>query len=824
MIFLPFSCSKDENKEEDISEDIACQEITLEKQTIFPTEKLMLNGVDSSLKNNLIAEFWYQDAFMEIITNVAQDEKGESFIIAPIHPEYPIQGGELQVILKDLSGNLVCNAKSITISELPEATGYTDKVVLGLEELLKQRTDFLNIDEATLSGNLANIESTEAPFALLYNLLHNEDAEFALIPFLNNDKNWTGESQDKATIIDLTNRLLKKYDVLGHITLTMNNFSSKPDITKNKRNNLKVNSERCESVDAEDLASQMKSASNTEYSDPDTITGKYFEDLSNLATIAGLAPGKIGVAGDILSTIVFTIQKVEEAYSKTRLSHFTRFEVNLAQTNLLEETGCPTLIDMAQVYAASNDWYLPKTIYESALQLASILPTRKIPGKEKNETWKEYLDDHLQEYAEEFSFKVNRVFTIDQLKNLADQGFWENDQLKIEAIECGPIDVLNHKYIKANPLNNIFEVDYKLGGSLEVYPTTTGKEILEISLRPEYFSQQTISVSKEIELKPVELKWAQPSSNPHTIKPGDSVNLEAHLKNTISLDLAVSSPEGFLEEGQGVSLDTIQKFTLQTPKDPSKYPFTVTAEFKSTQCFRGSKYANPITAEIIIDVSKITVYTDDLFGCFQVGDEKDFNVIIDGEDKQVTWSAQNESGQNFGITQEGVFTAPDEAGTYIIKAELQSNPEVFDTLEIEVVGSCSCYWSYSTNENSASYNMAWYVPTDSGVEVRLHNDFYNILDEEIWIYIPNDFLPEEGETKVTIGTQTFETLKMPINCFNLNGGFGPTSYNVTLKWKNQYLEAYITGVFLSETDEGVEYDLPFTLIFGANEGVLNCGE
>ncbi|MFD2726700.1 COG1470 family protein [Hyunsoonleella rubra] len=821
LVLTLLACSKEENHSE--QQKIECNQLVLNQGTAYPSEKVFIEGIDEKQEDNLIVEFWYNDTFTEVSTSVGLDESGKSFIIAPVHPQHPIEGGELQVIVKNLSDELICNTKSITILELPEADGYTDKVTLGLKQLLKQRTDYLNIDEALLSGDLANIEPTDVPFAMLYNLLHNEDAEFALIPFLNNDKNWTGESQDKATIIDLTNRLLKKYEVLGHVNLTMSNFTGKQgNNTKDEKNSEKKNSERCKGVDAEDLASQMKSAANTEYSDPKNPTGEYFKDLSDLATITGLAPGRVGTAGDILSTIVFAIQKIEEAYSKTRLSHFTRFEVNITKTKFLEEVACPIPMDKAHVYAASNDWFMPKTIYESALQLASILSTRKIKQKEEGTPWKEYLEKHLNEYIEEFGFKLSRVFTIKQLKNLADQGFWENDQLKIEAIECGPIDVLNHKYIKANPLNNIFEADYKIDGGIEFYPVNTGKDVLEISLRPEYFSQQTISVTTDIELTPVELKWAKPTTNPHIIKPGDIVSLDAHLKNTINLDLVVNSPEGFLQAGEGVSLDTIQKFTLQTPTDPSKYPFTVTAEFKSTQCFRGTQYANPITAEIIINDSQITVYTDDLFGCFQVGDEKDFNVIVEGEDKEVKWSAQNESGQNFAISQEGIFTAPNEAGKYIIKAELQSNPEIFDTLEIEVVGACSCYWSYSTNEASASYDIAWYTVSDTGMDIRLHNDFDNILDEEIWIYIPNEFLPGEGETKVTSGTQTPQTLKMPIQCFNIKGGFGPTSFNATIKWKNQYLEANITGVFLSETDEGEEYDLPFTLIFGANEGILNC--
>lgn len=806
LVLTLLACSKEENHSE--QQKIECDQLVLNQGTTYPTEKIYIEGIDEKQEDNLIVEFWYNNTFTEVSTSLGLDENGKSFIIAPVHPQHPIAGGELQVIVKNLSDEIICNTQSITILELPEADGYTDKVALGLEQLLKQRTDYLNIDEALLSGDLANIEPTDVPFAMLYNLLHNEEAEFALIPFLNNDSVFGTKSIDKATSIDLSSRLLKKYGVLDYLNQNIQDFESEHSKMTNGK---KETSDRCFGIDADDLAIQMKAATNTEYSDPSSITGKYFNDLSNVASSVGYIP-QAATASTIFGSIVWAIQKAEEAYSKTRLSHFTKFDVGILNTEFLEEKACPEPIITAEVYAGSNEWSIDRTIWDFLMQAASYAPT----PNSKN-IW------------EDLGFTAVSNLTSKQLTNLANLGYWDEGWLTIPAIECGPIDVLSQKYIKSDLLNNVFEAEFKQGGGIEFYPIATGEDVLELSLRTEVFSGQTISFLTNLFVVPINLEFVNPNTTVNIIEPGEVVDLEVWLDNTLielknNLKVSTSIGETGLSLTEEYSMDStyVQKYNLQTPVDPSQYPITVTAKYTSDKCFRGTEYANPAIDEITIDRSKITVYTDDLFGCFQVGDEKDFNVIVEGEDKEVTWSAQNESGQNFAISQEGIFTAPNEAGKYIIKAELQSNPEIFDTLETEVVGSCSCYWSYSTNEASASYDIAWYTVSDTGMDIRLHNDFDNILDEEIWIYIPNEFLPGEGETKVTSGTQTPQTLKMPIQCFNIKGGFGPTSFNATIKWKNQYLEANITGVFLSETDEGEEYDLPFTLIFGANEGILNC--
>lgn len=813
LLLMVLACSKDDNKTETPKELAECGLIELGAPSVFPTDKLFLNGIDESLKEKLTAEFWYHDAFTGVSMPVETDENDKSFIMAPVHPELPLEGGELQVVFKNATGTVICDPKALTISELPKAEGYTNKVISSFQNLLKQRTDFLNIDQAMLAGDLDNIDPKDVPFAMLYNLLNNEDAEFALIPFLNNDIVLTDESVDKATSIDITNRLLNKYGVLDYLNQSIKDFEAENGTNASGKSNKTNESAGCYNLDAEDLVDQMRSAANTEYSDPNTITGKYFNDLSKAAAAVGIIP-QAATAATIVGAIVWAIQKIEEGYSKTRLSHFTEFEFSLLNNDFLEEKACPEPILTTVVYAASQDWSIDKTIWESLMQASSFISTPA--GKN---------------IVEEIGFGAVSTFTSTQLSNLANLGNWEDGILKVPAIECGPINVLNSKYLKGKTQGSAFEVDYTDNGGIEVYPINTGADVVELSLRTDVFYGQTISDSQELNLTPVEIKWTHPTTNPYIVTPGDPVDLQLELKNTISFDIDLATPpEVGVIYGDNYSEAPNQNFTILTPVDESKYPFTVTAEFISFECFRGTKYAKPITAEIIINNSKINVYTND-DTCFQVGDYKEFNVNVTGDDKEVVWSAKNESGQTVGINQEGGFTAPNTDGKYYITAALKSNSEIFDTIEVEVVGSCTCYWNFSGGSYAMSYNQAWYSIqgdlTTGSLQLNLHNDFDVIGDEEMIINMYTSFLPEEGETKITTGTNDDDIASNLITVRGLNfpgqsAVIGPTgNYSVTLKWKNQYLEGTITGTLQKSTLEG-DSEIPFTLKFGANEGLLSC--
>lgn len=828
---ISLACSKNDDKIDTPIEAAECGLIELETQSVFPTDKLYINGIEDNLKEDLIVEFWHNNVFTGASMNVPIDENDKSYIIAPLHPELPLEGGELQLVFKDNTGEIICSPKLLIISELPKADGYTNEVTIGLQNLLKQRTDYLNLDEAILSGDLENIDPMSVPFALLYNLLHNEDAEFSLIPFLNNDEVLISESVDKTKSIDISNRLLKKYNVLEYINQNINDFEIE-NIRSKTGTAIKASSlDGCFGLDAEDLAAQMKSAANTEYSDPSTITGKYFEDLSNAATAVGFFP-PAATGATIVGGVIFLIQKVEEAYSKTRLSHFTQFEFSISNTDFLEETACPEPIITANVHAASDEWSMDKTLWEFALQVSSFIPT---PAPTKG-----------NENIESFGYGVASTFTSTQLNNLANQGVWENGILKIHPRECGPIDVLNTKYLMGRTNGSAFEVNYTGDNGIEIYPIATGDDVIELSLRPEYFSGQTISSSRPLSLIPIELTWENPIEMPLIIEPGDLVDLETHLKNadpnliTLSSNLEVYTSIG--EEGLdlfqefNVADTYVKKYTYQTPVDQNKYPITVTAKYDSDKCFKGSTYGQPDIANVIIDIGKVIVYTNDET-CFESGETRDFDVEIYGNTNEVVWSATNEAGQGVPINQDGVFVAPETLGTYYIKASLVNSPQIFDTYSVEVVESCGCYWNFTGGnfETLPSYNKGYFRLDNSAGTIPFQINLYEIADvnsgaDHIAIYLKSDdFIPSEGETITVFGTEDYDAILNDIDYettvdilgtnFNEHyyNFYTPIEYTITLTLNNNYLEGTITGVMYKNQGENDDVSFSFTINFGVFE-------
>jgi hypothetical protein len=820
LAIMSLSCGNDDSEpvvpvEEkqvpDTTENTACTTLSLVTESVFPVDKILINGIADDLKNDITAEFWYEGEFMELSMNVGTDDEGESFILAPIHPILPLKGGELQVIFKSGDESIICEPLSFTINELPEANGYTKEVAEGLQMLLKQRTDYLGMEQTVLAGNFEELEPTELPFALIYNLLNNKDSEISLFPLLENDALLTDDSLDKETSIDFANRLLKKYGVLDYVNQRANDFETGISGKSNLKSIVKKDSASCDGVNAEDLAFQMKAAADTEYSNPDTITGKYFEDLSNLATGAGFAGGKVGKAAAILGATVFAIQKLEEGYSKTRLSHFTDFEFEIT-TDFIEETACREPILEADVYAASDSWSIEKTLWESLLQLSSIA-SLNVKGAA------------YEGALEEFGFSLSMWFSSTQLQNLAALGYWKDDLFTIDPITCGPIDVAGSKYLYGSTGETAFKVSDSTA-LLIVFPIAPGEDTLEVGLRPEFFAQQTIARSKDLTLTPIELNW-EPNVEVLTITPGENFYLELHLNNTENLNLNVTTEEGFLRPGEGVSLDTIQGYILETPSNLDRYPFTVSAEFKSTECFRVTEYAEPVIASIIIDIPKgIEVYTNNI-NCITSGDYIDFDVYTTHQNEAVEWSVQNESGNNLSISQDGGFTAPTQAGKYYITATLESTPEISDTLEIEVAESCICFWNFTGGSFAMAYDQAWYTingnMANGAIQFNLHNEFYTAGDEEMVIGMDISFLPEIGKEKVTLGVND---LDFGSNLINITGLFpsgyvgGPLGdYTVTLTRKYGYLEGTITGTLENATDES---EFEFVLKFGANEGLLSC--
>lgn len=555
----------------------------------------------------------------------------------------------------------------------------------------------------------------------------------------------------------------------------------------------------------------MKAAANTEYSNPETITGKYFNDLSNLATGSGFAGGKVATAAAILGAIVFATQKLEEGYSKTRLSRFTDFEFEIT-TDFIEETACREPILDADVYAASDSWSIEKTFWESLLQLSS-LTALKVKGTA------------YEGALEEFGFNLSMFFTTTQLQNLAKLGYWKNDLLTFDGITCGPIDVANSAYIYGNTDETAFKVNDS-SALLTVYPISPGEDNLKVGLRPNFFAQQTITRSKKMTLVPIELNW-EPNVEFLTVTPGEDLYLKLHLRNTENLDLEVTTEEGFLKPGKGVSLDIIQEYLLETPGNPDKYPFTVSAEFKSERCFQATEYAEPVITSIIIDIPRgIEVYTDNI-ACITSGDFIDFDVYTTHQNETVLWSVRNETGNDLSIGPNGGFTAPTQAGKYYVTATLQSTPEILDTLEIEVAESCTCFWKFTGGNFFLDYDQAWYTTngnmTNGAIQFNLHNDFYAVGDEEMVIGLDISLVPEIEEEKVTVGTNDLDFATNLINITGLNfpdtlgGPIG--DYEVTLTRKNGYIEGTITGTMTNATT-GSEFQ--FILEFGANEGLLSC--
>ena len=818
VLLVLMACSKDETKGGDPKEETKdpeienlsiCSNISIVEQSLFPIDKITVKGISDDLKNDITAEFWYKGEFTDLAMNVAEDENGESFIIAPIHPILPLEGGELQVVFKNGEGSLVCDPISFTINELPKANGYTKEVALALDVLLTQSTDYLGIDKALFAGDLENLNASYFPFAMIYNLLHNESTDFALLPFIENTDALDSNSVDKETVIDLSDRILKKYDLLDLINGKVDAFEQA--VTAKNETLTSIDPIDCENIDEDDLAMQMNQIWDTfnfSLEEKEKI-----DKLALGASALSIVP-KISKAGALAGFAIFAFQKLAEGYQNTRLSQLNKLEFTIDPTNFIEESACdPVTYGNIKVWASTKGWEMDKDLFESLFQIGSL-----------------GLSFISVDDATSTVLGAASLFTGEQLNNLKKQGYLDGDRVKIDSIACGPINIVKSEYFYAKISGESFKLDEE---NTRVYPLKAGTSELEVGLELEAFGGVTISAKKELVIKPVSLNWV-PNVEVIKVTPGESIDLEVQLQNALNKELTVTTPEGAIQyigfADDGVAFGGRQQYRLFTPSvaEIDKYPFTVTAVFDSQECLRGNEDAEPVKTSIIINADVpwyIEVYTleDD---CLAPGDYRQFDVNLSDEDIKVVWSAKHEDNSPANISSTGGFTAPQKLGKYYITATAEENSEVTHTLEIEVK-KCTCSWEFSGGGFEHNYEQAWYNingdMTNGTLQMNLHNDFYNVGDEEMIVNMDISFLPEIGETMTTGGLNDDNLAN---NLMTITGLHFPDTvvgpigiYEVTITRENGHIEGSITGILRNTV---AETEFPFELEFSASEGLLSC--
>ncbi len=721
LLYTVFSCSK--SPKPVTKPETNCLEISLSKSSVFPFDSVFvqLNPIESA--QNLTVEFWQND--QNTGASMSLERVGDkAFFLAPVNPSDPLSQGTVDAKFVNITDNSSCSSLALEIKSLPEANGYMEEISNLLQTLIEQKIAFLGYDTALLDGDLANLPIALAPFVIPYKLLNNTEGEFSLKSQLSSETNFYDSSIDNKSQIELAGRILQKYGFKEILARDIEEF----ELNQVRKRPLKPLDFDCVGLDGNEIGRQMRiSADAAKYLDPTSEQGKKLAQTSDGALYTGIVPG-LGTASAMAGGALFIYKKMYEGIYNSYFNSFTAFDFNISPIKQLEETACdPMPYTEAKVSVSSNDWSVDTSIWESFLQLVGFAASRI--------NWASKLQS--------VPFDASMAFTSKQIDNLASQGYLNNDKFNIDAKACSNIDITDNKFIYAGVTGDAFSVDQE---NMRVIPEKAGTSDLEVGPRVLFFGGNTISKTVQLDITPIQLSW-----DPSTIRvtPGEQTQAQLRIYNALDKDIKVTEEKGATQQNGfvdlGLQYSGAWNYKIFTPSAENQYPYTIVAEHTSKRCLRGKPNAEPRIAVLGIDDGiSVEVFSYD-FGCLEGGETRQFEANVTGDNKEVTWSAYNETNEAVSISSTGNFKAPLSSGNYLVIATSVADQSAADTLVVEV-GSCSCQWSLSGGGILSAGNNANFDRVTIPGRVALSLSDFDDISSLITIYFNDNYLPADGET------------------------------------------------------------------------------
>jgi hypothetical protein len=793
--------------------EIDCSTIVLSSTNVFPFDSLYISSPSFKVEDKITVEFWSNGSITEAFMSVEISQTGKPFILAPIHPITPIEGGNLSVIFKNANNKAICDPVILTIKALPKADNYVQEISNALLTLIEQRMAYLGYDSNLIKGDLANLPAELVPFAISYNLLNNAQNDQSLLPFLKNDKLYFEGNMDKKSSIDLANSLLSRFGMLDIIKDDIASFS---DRLARKSSEKTIHRTSCEGLNALEVGRQMRVAADAAlYLDPTSVKGKKLQQAADASMLSGLV-GTLGTTSTVAGLTLFIYKTVYEGVYNTYFSKFTDFDFQISPTEFLEETACnPIPYTDVKASVSTNGWETDKNLWETVFQIAGLLAT-KVNGGDV--------------------FDVSTMIASKQLDNLSSEGHFDGNKFTIEANACENIPFDDNLFIYGKITGDAFSVD---PANRRVIPEKAGKVDLEVGIRSASFGGNTISKTVSLETKPIQIAW-EPNGIIR-VKPGSEIDLKAKLYAAYGKGTKEIYDKGALKKGTfqetGVPYEGIWNYTLKTPKTVAgNYPFTITVEHASKECLRGKSDAPPRNSVILIEAGlTVEVYSLES-GCLEAGQSRDFDADVSGDNKNVTWTSFSESGSSVPISTSGLFKAPSQAGTYYIVGTSEADATVADTLSIDI-GNCECNWDFSGG------GLAWAGNGSTFSRVVVPDYIVISLTGEMSIFSFNlkaANLPAIGQTKlielsqgskdwILSGVQNVISVNSPSEeDADGNPAPGPTEIKLEITNNGTSLIGKITGTAVKTDFENKSQSIiQITLNFRAGEvnvaeGLFGC--
>lgn len=139
-----------------------CEELSLEVTSGTPTDKMILSGVSEQFGEELGARLYNRtendgeednnEIYHPIVVERANNSNEMEFIV-PLHPSYPMEGGQAEIIIMTEDQSTVCPGIPFEVIALNPAPGTTKSMVDNMENALENWANILGYSPSDLRGN-----------------------------------------------------------------------------------------------------------------------------------------------------------------------------------------------------------------------------------------------------------------------------------------------------------------------------------------------------------------------------------------------------------------------------------------------------------------------------------------------------------------------------------------------------------------------------------------------------------------------------------------------------------------------------------------------
>lgn len=213
--------------------------------------------------------------------------------------------------------------------------------------------------------------------------------------------------------------------------------------------------------------------------------------------------------------------------------------------------------------------------------------------------------------------------------------------------------------------------------SLGFEPTEVGTANLEVRTDRDAF--ESVVVATEVPIETVAIQVLADPPDVFVNSPGEVVRLTAETVNADDPVRRWDAAAGSLAPVDRTDAARSQTVAHTSSGDRADYPYAIDVHSASTSGLR-VEGAEPRFDTVWVQVAPFEVAPGDAL--LQGGERIDFRATdTDGSPVDVTWETNGGT-----IDANGGYTAPDQPGVYTVTARLASDPSVFVSVTVEVVG------------------------------------------------------------------------------------------------------------------------------------------